>query len=173
MLKIIKREDDDKKKLHESEMRLKYEKNKIHSRYIACICIGICIWIIITNTAQQVDFVAQLSMASTVTSIILSVIAIIMSISGEVTTEGIRNQMLETIQELHTTANIVKDINSEVKDNILELKKSIDELQGKIDVLPDATADTIYRKGNSRNSYTEQKTIKNRNSGKWTKKDGK
>lgn len=149
--------NDKQKEFHEYNEKLKCAKSKLHSRYIASICIGICIWIIVSNTSQQAEFVAQLSMASTVASIILSVIAIVMSISGEVTTEGIRSQMLEITQELHSTVDGVKDINSEVQSSISELKVGLDDLQKKIDKLPD-TFEQIYIK-NNKNSDIERKEV--------------
>ena len=78
---------------------------------------------IITSTYNQSVFVEQFSMASTITSIILSVIAIIMSITGEGKTEGIRNQMTETTQELRNTVNTVQEINNGVGESLRELQK--------------------------------------------------
>lgn len=116
--------------------KIKYEKQKIHCRYISCICIAISIWLIITSTYKQSGFIEQISFASTITSIILSVIAIILSITGE----GIRNQMMETTQELRNTVKTVQGINKGVESSLEELKKGLNELQEKIDNIPDNTA---------------------------------
>lgn len=120
--------------------KIKYEKQKIHCRYISCICIAISIWLITTSTYKQSGFIEQISFASTITSIILSVIAIILSITGEGKTEGIRNQMMETTQELRNTVKTVQGINKGVESSLEELKKGLNELQEKIDTIPDNTA---------------------------------
>lgn len=103
-------------------------------------------WFLITNTYSQEGFVNQFSFASTIASIILSVLAIIMSISGEGKTETIRNEMSEAVQDMRDTVEIVKDVNNGVIDNLEELKKSLSELQIKIEKLPDNTAQAVYEK---------------------------
>ncbi len=117
---------------------LKIEKMKLHCIYIACICIGISLLIVINSAVGDDIFIGKLELASTITSIILSVIAIIMSISGEGKTEGIRNQMTEIIKDFKNTVDLVNTINADVK-------SSIDELQDKIDNIP-SKVDEIYKR---------------------------
>lgn len=100
----------------------------------------------VSRVYDQNDFVSQLEFASTVASIILSVIAIIMSITGEGKTEGIRNQMTETTLELKTTVTTVREINSDVSASLEELKKGLGELQNKIDHIPDSTVEKWSKK---------------------------
>lgn len=100
---------------------------------------------IVTNTSANVEFVAQLSLAGTISSIILSVLAIIMSITGEGKTEAIRNQMLETTQELKHTVVSVEKIDEDVKVSIERLKESIVDLQEKVDKVPDVTAEKFSK----------------------------
>lgn len=134
---------------HEYTEKLKCEKKTLHCKYISCISIGICIWMIVSRVYDQEDFVSQLEFASTVASIILSVIAIIMSITGEGKTEGIRNQMTETTMELKTTVTTVRGINSDVSASLEELKKGLGELQNKIDQIPDSTVEKWSKKNAS------------------------
>lgn len=84
---------------NEYEIKLKCAKTKLHSRYIAFIAIGIVIWLLATGEANSSEFAEWISFSSTIASIILSVIAIIMSITGENKTEAMRNQMEETAKK--------------------------------------------------------------------------
>lgn len=86
-----------------------------------------------TGTANNSEFSDWLSFASTLTSIILSVIAIFMSISGESKTEGIRNQMEETAYRLDNAVDDVSNANEEIKSSIIELQKKIDSMSEKVD----------------------------------------
>ena len=65
---------------NEYELKLRCMKAKIHSIYIASIAAGIVIWALATGQANSEEFSSWISFASTITSIILSVIAIFMSI---------------------------------------------------------------------------------------------
>lgn len=122
---------------------LKYQKIVLHIKYIVCICIAICAISIVAACSDQDVFIGQLSMASTLTSIVLSVVAIIMSISGEGKTEGMRNQMLEITNELHNTVNTVNKANAEVEKSIEELRKSINILHENVEHIPDVTAQRL------------------------------
>lgn len=126
--------------------KIKYEKRVLHGRYIASISISISVFLIITKAYSSSELVQQLSMASTVASIILSVIAIIMSITGEGKTDAIKNQMIETTQELKRMVKKVQKINTSVDESLQELKNGLTELQRKIDDVPDSTAKKIYSK---------------------------
>lgn len=131
---------------HEYNERLKVEKQKLHVKYIAGICIGIITVVLAYRTSDVETFVNQLSFASTIASIILSVLAIIMSISGEGKTEGIRNQMSETTMELRKTVETVQTINEGVINSLNQLEGGINELQTKIEQIPDNTAEKVYAK---------------------------
>lgn len=158
----------DSKEFHEYNEKLKCEKRTLHCRYISCICIGICTWLIITSTYNQSVFVEQFSMASTITSIILSVIAIIMSITGEGKTEGIRNQMTETTQELRNTVNTVQEINNGVGESLRELQKGLNELQFKIDQIPDSTAEKLYAKRRTSTSIARKVSVSSEKNKEWS-----
>ena len=159
-----------KEQFDKYDILLKCEKRNLHSRYIACISVAICIWLIVTDTSGNAEFVGQLSLAGTIASIILSVIAIIMSITGEGKTEAIRNQMLETTQELKHTVTSVEQIDEDVKKSIEKLKESIEVLQEKVDRVPDATAERFTKVEKQNNNYIQKR--KNNNPGNWIKKEG-
>lgn len=62
------------------ELKLKYAKLKLHCVYFIAIAIGIIVWMLATGKANTEEFSSWISFASTIASIILSVIAIILSI---------------------------------------------------------------------------------------------
>lgn len=141
---------------------LKSEKMKLHCIYIACICIGISLLIVINSAIGDDIFIGKLELASTITSIILSVIAIIMSISGEGKTEGIRNQMTEIIKDLKNTVDLVNAINADVK-------SSIDELQDKIDNIP-SKVDEIYKRRSDGNiRKRSNSSLNSKNNTEWSR----
>lgn len=155
-MKNIEEKDNHEEHINDYE-KIKYEKKIIHCRYISCISISICVILIITKAYASDEFVQQLSMAGTVTSIILSVIAIIMSITGEGKTDAIRNQMIERTQELKKTVKTVQKINTSVDESLQELKNGLTELQRKIDDVPDSTAKKLYSKEKNEIGLVETK----------------
>ena len=125
--------------------QLRYEKIKLHLKYILVICLGITVCSVALSCYNQDVFIQQLSLAGTITSIVLSVIAIIMSISGESKTEGIRNQMIEITNELRNNIDIVTSINDGVSESMQELQKNINLLEDRIKSIPEETAKQFYQ----------------------------
>lgn len=128
---------------NEYEIKLRCMKTKLHSRYIAFIAVGIVIWLLATGDANSKEFSNWISFASTITSIILSVIAIIMSITGENKTEAMRNQIERTADKLEDTVIIVENANKENADNIRELKENIKILEKKIENMPGVVTEAM------------------------------
>lgn len=118
------------------ELILKTEKGKLHSRYIAIICIAISVWLIASGSAKDAAFISQLSFASTVTSIILSVIAIILSITGESKTSMMQARMEDIVQSLEKTAGQIAEISDNTEKNMGSLQEGIADLDLKIKNLP-------------------------------------
>lgn len=133
------------KDYNEYEIRLKCMKTKLHSRYISCIAAGIVIWVLATGKANTSEFSNWISFASTITSIILSVIAIILSITGESKTDAMRNQMEETAHKLEETANAIRSANKQNINNVEELKENIGLLEEKIEELRGDTAKVLNK----------------------------
>ena len=79
---------------------IQHEKLKLHIKYIVAIALILLFGGIVLATSNQNEFVNQVSFASTITSIILSVIAIWMSISGERSTNDIRISIAESTERL-------------------------------------------------------------------------
>lgn len=129
----------------EYEIKLKCMKTKLHSRYITCIAVGIVIWLLATGQANTSEFSAWISFASTIASIILSVIAIIMSITGESKTDAMRNQMEETANKLEETARSIEIANKQNIKNIEELKENIDKLQEKVEQYKGETVEALRK----------------------------
>ncbi|MCI8798062.1 MAG: hypothetical protein HFG89_14710 [Dorea sp.] len=138
------------KDYNEYELRLKCMKTKLHSRYIVCIAIGIVVWSLATGEANSSEFSDWISFASTITSIILSVIAIILSITGESKMDAMRNQMEETASKLEETANAINNANSQNIKNVEELKENISLLEEKIEAFQGETKEALnqYQKSN-------------------------
>lgn len=128
---------------NEYELKLKCMKTKIHSIYIACIATGIVIWVLAGGQAGNENFSSLISFASTITSIILSVIAIFMSISGENKSELLRDKMEEASKKIEKTAKDIETANKESIKNITELKTEMDELKELLKNLPDETAKQV------------------------------
>lgn len=151
-----------KNKEDADKYKLKFEKMKLHCVYISGICIGISILVVINSAIGDDIFIGKLELAGTITSIILSVIAIIMSISGEGKTEAIRNQMAEIIKDLEKTVGMVNEINADVKTSMDELQKRIDKIPYKVD--------EIYKKRNDGNiRLKNNKSLSGENSKEWSR----
>ncbi len=140
-----KKNDCSCKDYNEFEIRLKCAKTKLHSRYIGCIAIGVVVWMLATGEANSAQFSSWISFASTVASIILSVIAIFMSISGENKTNLMTDKMEEASKKIEKTAKDIEIANQESIDNITGLKTEMDELKEILKNLPDATAERVVK----------------------------
>lgn len=91
-----------------------------HRTNIIVLIVGIMFLIIAltTRTASNKEFVNQVSFASTITSIILSVIAIWMSISGERSTNEIRFKVSNSVESLGKATAESGYIVNELKDTL-------------------------------------------------------
>ena len=158
----------------EFKIRLECEKTKLHSKYIACISIGIVVWLVETGKANTEEFSSWISFASTVASIILSVIAIIMSITGEGKTDAMRNQMEDTAKKLEVAAKAIENANKDNQENIKELKENILLLQEKIELLQGKTDKFFGNYEKDKDPGVYEKTVKIKSDDLvWVKKDDK
>ena len=87
---------------------------------ILIISIALLVMALTIKTVSEKEFVAQVSFASTITSIILSVIAIWMSITGERSTNEIKTKVSDSVEKLVESANETKSIATNLKDSISE-----------------------------------------------------
>lgn len=103
---------------------LEKEKLSLHLKYIsgisfACICL-----VIILHCCQSTMFQNCISVSSTVTSIILSVVAIILSVTGERTTNEIRNKVADSVEQLEDCT----DKSSQLTEELIKAVQQMNEL---------------------------------------------
>jgi len=153
------------------KIKLKCMRMKLHSRYIACISTGIVIWMLATGQANTKEFSNWISFASTIASIILSVIAIILSITGESKTDAMREQMEETAKKLENTADAIGEANRENRKNIYDLQINIEELQYRIENMPTKMTEA-FQQYEKLKDETKNNIVSNVNNDvKWVKKN--
>ncbi|MCR2050834.1 hypothetical protein NSB25_26750 [Acetatifactor muris] len=118
-----------------SNTSLQHEKLKLHYRYLVIIALILLLGSVVLAAYNQNAFVSQVSFAGTITSIILSVIAIWMSISGERSTNDIRNKIAESTERLSCTTQNVETLNQKYEktmDTQLEELKNVQEQLTKV-----------------------------------------
>ena len=117
---------------YQNEKNVKNDNLKLPFIYVVVICFIICIGTIIIAAHNQESFVSQVSFAGTITSIVLSVIAIWMSISGERSTNDIRIKIAESTERLSDTTKNVEILNKNYENTmdtqLNELKKVQEQL---------------------------------------------
>ncbi len=111
---------------NQNKDNLKYELLKLHYKYLIAIAAILFFGSIVLATFNQNNFVSQVSFAGTITSIILSVIAIWMSISNERTTNDLRMKIAESTERLSGTTKEIEILNNNHKET---MDKQLDELK--------------------------------------------
>lgn len=150
---------------NQNEKNVRHDNLKLHFIYVVTICFIICIGTIIIAAYNQEAFVSQVSFAGTITSIVLSVIAIWLSISGERTTNDIRIKIAESTERLSDTTKNVETLNKNYENTmdaqLNELKnvqeqltkvifsinsvgEQVSHLQGKNAIIPNTLNNNIY-----------------------------
>ncbi|BCJ98095.1 hypothetical protein [Anaerocolumna chitinilytica] len=104
------------------------EKSRLHIRYIVIIAIIITLGSLVLAGYDNQSFVGQFSFASTITSIVLSVVAIWMSISGERTTNEIKTKIIDATDRLDNAVINVQDINKTFDKSFKEKVESIQNI---------------------------------------------
>lgn len=125
--------------------KVKYEKLKLHIIYLLTISSILVVIAVSIALGGNDDALGQISMASTVSSIILSSIAIFMSISGENKLSYTHNKLVETSDRMSDiTANIEEanrlldnTINQFIKiddisDRLKQIGQSVDYMQNEM-----------------------------------------
>ena len=107
--------------------------------FYLCVILGICLVVVFSFVFySNQDAINLFSFASTLSSIILSVVAIFMSINGEKTQELHRNQIEHTANKLESTR--VK-----LEENIETLNTKLDKLERKLQTVVDNTDTLVTR----------------------------
>lgn len=133
--------------------KLELERNRMKSIFLFVISLIFLALAFIITTVGDDDFAKQVSYASTVSSIILSVIAILMSISGEKKTESMRGQLVDSVSRLEKTTRNVEEINKVHNREIVESIEKIQQIQNgllpieeSIKAMNDCVAETLVIK---------------------------
>lgn len=149
------------------------EKNKLHIKYLIAIASIISLGSIVLSLCNKDTFVAQVSFASTITSIVLSVIAIWMSISGERSTNDIKNKILESAERLAKTTGNIEILNNKNEsimntqlDELNDVKEKLEAIIHSVDIVGEQvtnmhkkvnTAPSTPRTVNDKTLTTDQK----------------
>ena len=114
------------------ELQRKNSLLKLHLIYIsgisfACICL-----VIVLNFCEDSMFKNCISVSSTVASIILSVIAIILSVTGERTTNEIRNKVSDSVEKLEDCTDKSNHLSLELAETLQQLNTLYENMNDKV-----------------------------------------
>ena len=115
-----------------AEDKIKCEKLKLHIRYIIFMCAACVTLVVILSFCEDTMFKNCVSVASTVTSIILSVIAIILSVTGERTTNEIRNKVSDSVGQLEACTTKSSGLAEELTATLQQLNQLYSNINEKI-----------------------------------------
>ena len=111
------------KKYHEDKNNCKYEKIKLHIKYIMGISCAGFILLLSEAVFDSTSIGSKLAFASTLTSIVLSVLAIILSMWGETRSANINSQVESSVQALNHTSHSfnekISDFNEKVNGEVI------------------------------------------------------
>lgn len=103
-----------------------YSKTQLRfyiSIVIIVVLVGIIIWLFSIHNDE--NFVSHFSFASTITSIVLSVLAIFMSVSGESKTQAIRDKIEREADEIMETTRRWDDRMKAILDNTNDIRATV------------------------------------------------
>lgn len=98
---------------------------------IIVILVLVIIWALSTKTNEE--FVAQFSFAATISSIILSVLAIFMSINGESRTTVIRDKIEVEADEMTSVSREMKELLRQLEVKIDSIKEGTEKVEAMLD----------------------------------------
>ncbi|NNJ32659.1 hypothetical protein [Lacrimispora defluvii] len=102
------------------------------STAVAFFAVFIAFGCLVVAGSSQESFVGQFSFASTITSIILSVIAIWMSISGDRTNNEIKDKMINATNRLDCVTCNIEKINSTYENKVIEQIRALEGVDKKL-----------------------------------------
>ena len=129
----------------------------MHIKYICFIAVAIVTWLIATGTATDKEFTNWVSFAGTITSIILSVLAIIMSITGEEKSEAVRNRLEMTSKKIDAAVETIEKINDGTEENMSSIERTLDLLNQKIENIDSHIM--AYTKNNQNNDVVTENSF--------------
>ena len=111
----------------------KYEKGILHIRYLFIIAVILAVIGISIALGGSSEALGQISMASTVSSIILSAIAIFMSISGENKLNYTQNTLMDTSDRLSSITDNIEHANGLLDNAIGKKLSKLDEISDRLE----------------------------------------
>lgn len=169
-IKVCKECENTPKTLEEYKLKLENDRIRLHIKYICFIATTVLVWLIATGSAKDEEFPNWVSFASTIASIILSVLAIIMSITGENKSEVARNQLEETSKKIDSAVESMKKINDNTIENISSISETMKLLNKKIEDIDSHIQE--YAKSNTSMDVTVKNNFSNSNT-RWGNRNGK
>jgi hypothetical protein len=118
------------------ENSLKYEKLKLHIKYISGISLSLIALVIISRGYSNNVFVGEISFAATISSIILSVIAILMTIIGETKADNTKDKLVNVSEDLETITKSIGDATNKLENALnsnKELYNGFNNMQSKFE----------------------------------------
>ena len=109
------------------ELEKKHSLLKLHMIYVLCIACFLCVVFLTYKLSDADRFGEMLSFAGTISSIILSIVAIFMSINGEGKSDEIRREMSNSSNKLAETADGLENHLDNVLIQIKELEKRLNK----------------------------------------------
>ena len=110
-----------------------YSKNQLWIRISIVLVINLALIIIWLFTEHNDStFIAHFSFASTVTSIVLSVLAIFMSVSGEMKTQAIRDRIEREADEIVTATDKMEKRMNELSGKMQDIKYTADDIKASV-----------------------------------------
>ena len=115
---------------------LEKEKLSLHLKYISAISFACVCLVIILHCCQSTMFQNCISVSSTVTSIILSVVAIILSVTGERTTNEIRNKVADSVEQLEDCTEKSSKLTEELTKTLQQMNDLYENVNDKVSDIP-------------------------------------
>lgn len=144
-------------KSEKDSCNIKYVKLKLHLKYVIAICIIITMFTVVAATVTNDKFVDQISFASTITSIILSVIAIIVTLIGEMKSENTKDKLVSVSDNLSKFSETIESATDKLQD-ISDVNIKINKLDDIINRI-----DNVNNKVSETNSKMESLFLNDRN----------
>lgn len=128
---------------------LEVEVSKLIWKFLFFISLAGIVIVIIGACSGEKKFVNEVSFASTISSIILSVIAIIMTIAGEQKTDNTKNKLVGVSDDLNKITGDIKDSTKNLKElkNLDEKLKKIDEIVTRVTNIEKITTENNKKAG--------------------------
>lgn len=133
---------------------LHHEKLKLHIKYIIAIAAILSLGSVVLASYDQEAFAGQVAFGATITSIVLSVIAIWMSISGERTTNDIRIKIAESTERLSKTTTEIETLNSNYEKTMDSQINELKHVQEQLTYITNSISNVEKKVSNMGMQYT-------------------